>query len=380
MTNSRRCLYALSYLLLTLAPLPISTAFSPLGRSLPLRHLGTRYIKTGLSPIERCPPHRRPESPLHRRNMQGWDGDDTRYWSKIRRRILRGQMDGSNTPAIASLILINFLMFLYQTSNTVNRIRKRNPNYWPSDALSMITDTLLGTTNVRGSLTTDFIFSGFLAKRQPHRYLTAGFLHGDIIHLLLNLSAFRSLPPWLETGLGAPIFLTTFLVSIVTGNINYAFYSSQTVATSFCLGASGGICGLYGLMYVALVKMGNSQSAMRVIKGMLLLLVSGLLLDNVSNAGHIGGFLGGIVMGILFAPNYKKSYSMNRKWSLDVDSWPRDYRQMMGFGISPSRRGLFPISALWAVAAVFLVAEPRFRSIPYCIVRGLVKPGSVSRF
>ena len=133
-------------------------------------------------------------------------------------------------------------------------------------------------------------------------------------------------------------------------------------------------------MYVALVKMGNSQSASRLIKGMGLLLLAGLFLDNVSNAAHFGGFVGGLVMGILFAPNYQKSYSARRKWSLDVDSWPRDYRQVMGFGISPSRRGFLPIAVLWAIVAVFMAAEPKFRSIPVCIGRSLLKPGSLSWF
>jgi len=283
------------------------------------------------------------------------------------------------TPARSTLVVMIALMFLYQTIDTIHLIRRQNPSYWPNSALSIISDTVLGTTDVRGPLTMSFMHNEILSQRQPHRFLTSGFLHGDILHLLLNIDALRRLPSWLETGLGKPLFVTTFLVSIVTGNMGHSFnaVNSSYAGSTFCLGASGGICGLYGLMYVALTKMGQTSSAQRVLKGMALLLASGFLWDNVSNAAHLGGFFGGMVMGILCSPSYRKNYLARRKWSLEVDLWPRDYRQMMGFGISPNK-SLVPVQALWAVAACAMVLEPTFRSIPSSILASLLRPGSLS--
>jgi len=320
-----------------------------------------------------------PLSSPSQRFVGPWDGDDIRWTQKWKRRLYRTSLSGSGAaPARSLLMVINLLMFVYQTANTVHLIRTRNPAYWPRDALAIISDTILGTATVRGPLTTTFIHNAILSRRQPYRFLTAGFLHGDILHLFLNLDALRRLPSWLETGLGTPLFVTTFLVSIVTGNIGHSMMNEGT--RTFCLGASGGICGLYGLMYVALSKMGQIQKSRRVLKGILLVLASGFLWDNVSNAAHFGGFLGGVAVGILCAPHYSKSYSMRRKWSLEVDVWPKEYRQMMGFGISPTRRGLVPVAGLWAVAALVMSMEPRFRAIPGCIIRGLVNPGSLSLF
>ena len=312
-----------------------------------------------------------------------WDGDDIRWISKVKRRIVRRDSELSITPARTSLIVINLLLFIYQTVNTVSLIRIQNPTYWPGSAMSIISDTLLGATSIRGPLTTYFVHQYYYSQRQPHRFLTAGFLHGDILHLTLNVNALRKVPLWLETGLGTPLFLTTFLVSIVSGNIGHSISSGGTFALqqqAFCLGASGGICGLYGLLYVALCKMGRGQNAMSVLKSMLLLLLSGLFWDNVSNAAHLGGFVGGMVMGILCAPHYEKDYSMRRKNSLQVDPWPRDYRQMMGFGISPTKHGLVPLSMVWAVIVLIMASEPKFRAIPSCILRGLLKPGNLSSF
>ena len=347
-----------------------------------LKSYPSRVPETSTS-IFKAPPTLSSRSRVIRRNVGGWDGDDIRWLQKVKRRFYRSTLSGGSVaPARTILIVTNVLMFVYQTTNTVSLIRRRNPEYWPRDSLSIITDTLLGSTNVRGPLTTDFVHFQSLSQRQPHRFLTAGFLHGDILHLLLNLDALRRLPSWLETGLGTPLFVTTFLVSIVSGNVGHSLSSASGAygGGTFCLGASGGICGLYGLMYVVLSKMGRAQSAMGILKGMLLLLLSGLLWDSVSNAAHVGGFIGGVVMGILCAPHYSKNYAMRRKWSLEVDQWPRDYRQMMGFGIKPTKNGLIPVTLLWAAGAFVLALEPKFRSIPSCILRGLMKPGSLSYF
>ncbi|CAB9508939.1 Rhomboid family [Seminavis robusta] len=242
------------------------------------------------------------------------------------------------------LIFANFFMFVYQTVSTVQLIVQRNPRYWPRHAFSIITDTLLGSTNVRGPLTTSFVHINYLSNREPFRFLTAGFLHGDILHLLLNLYALRQLPSWVESGLGTSLFVTTFLVAIVTGNIGHSIVMASSPARTFCLGASGGICGLYGLMYVALTKMGQSQGASRI------------------------------------SANYQKDYQMRRKNSLQADMFPQSYRQVMGFGMAPSKSGFLPVQAIWVAVGILLLSEPRYQSMPGNIVRGLLHPGSLSRF
>jgi membrane associated rhomboid family serine protease len=275
-------------------------------------------------------------------------------------------------------VSLNVLVFIYQIATTVNSLRVRFPSHWPRHALSMVADAAWGSS-VAGPLTLDFASSPRLGRLQPHRFVTAGFLHGGILHLLLNVDALRRTPDWLETGLGVPLYLTTYLLSIVAGNFGHSLGSAASVGAgqSLCLGSSGGICGLYGLMWISLARMGNQSAASRVARGVALIFLYGALIPDVSNASHVGGFVAGALIGFLFGPSYAKSYAMRRKWSVEVDNSPKDYRLAMGFGKRPSKSGMLSLSALWVVVGATLLSQAKFRSMPRLVLQGLLKPGSV---
>ncbi len=299
-----------------------------------------------------------------------WEGDDIRWVQKIRRRL---SVRANNlTPAKTTLIVLNTLFFVYQVVNAVDYLRRRHPEYWPGQALAMIGDVLMGTS-ILGPFSADFVHEPKRSRIQPHRYLTSGFLHVNLIHLLVNMSLLQKSPKWLETGLGWKLFVSTFLFGIVSGNVWDSWSTLDT--TTMPHFAGGGICALYGLFFCSIIKMGNSSMGIRVFKSMGIMLMLGILIPNVSNAAHIGGFLGGILMGILCCPNYRKSYSLSRKNSLEVDFADREYRLAMGFGKVPSRRGLVPLSLLWVVAIIALASNPLYRRMPMNIYRGLLEPG-----
>jgi membrane associated rhomboid family serine protease len=303
-----------------------------------------------------------------------WEGDDIRWLSKLRRNARQRSLDFTKQPMRNLLLVLNVAAYAYQTINSVNWIQTKYPAAWPSHAVSIVWDTVTGNSRP-GPFTMAFVHSAVLSAYQPHRYLTAGFLHGSIFHLLLNMNALRQLPAWLETGLGAPLYLTTILAAIVAGNLAH---TATALDGTLCLGASGGICGLYGLLYVSLVRMGNHAAAWRVMKGMGILLVVGAVLVNVSNAGHAGGLVAGIVLGILSGPRYRKSYSLRRKNSLEVDLYSRDYRAAMGFDKVPSERGIIPLPLLWVAVLVALATQPKFRIMPRLVLQGLLDPGSLT--
>jgi hypothetical protein len=132
-------------------------------------------------------------------------------------------------------------------------------------------------------------------------------------------------------------------------------------------------------MFTALVRMGNGKAATSLLKGIGLVVLYGLLLSNISNAAHFGGFLGGVTIGLLCGPRYQRNYAARRKWSLEVDNQPRDYRVAMGFGNRPTKGGLIPLSILWMgiIGALFL-ADRRYQTIPKIIIQGLLRPGSLT--
>lgn len=222
-----------------------------------------------------------------------------------------------------------------------------------------------------------------LSSYQKHRYLSSGFLHGSILHLGMNLRALLSIPLWLENGVGKGIYLSAYLVSIVTGNIAQTLYTigdlSGRSSSSLCIGASGGICGLYGLMLSSLLKMGNADASYYVLKHMAWLLLFGYFVPNVSNAAHVGGFVGGVLVGYLFGPGYERSYSLNRADGFARDKADPEFRQMMGPGIYPSmERAIFPLKYLWMCVGLAIIARPELRLIPIALFRGILEPGSLS--
>jgi membrane associated rhomboid family serine protease len=175
-----------------------------------------------------------------------------------------------------------------------------------------------------------------LSYFQKHRYLTSGFLHGSLIHLGMNLRALLSLPTWLENGIGKGVYLSAYLVAVVTGNIAHTLSTLGELpgrsSSSLCVGASGGICGLYGLMFASLWKMANSGAAIRVFRQMLWLVAFGWLVPNLSNAAHVGGFVGGCLVGYLFGPGYSRSYSLMRRADTTLDYAEPEFRSVMGPG------------------------------------------------
>lgn len=219
-----------------------------------------------------------------------------------------------------------------------------------------------------------------LSHFQKHRYLSSGFLHGSLLHLGMNLRALVSLPSWLENGIGKGVYLSAYLAAIVTGNIAHTMSNiSGRAASALCIGASGGICGLYGLMLASMMKMGNADAAWYVMKQMVWLLAFGFLVPNVSNAGHIGGFIGGWLIGYLFGPGYERSYTLERAQGLSRDSADWEFRRMMGPGIYPyPEAAIFPLKYLWMGIGVAMLAKPDLRLIPVSLLRGVLEPGALS--
>ncbi|CAJ1942610.1 unnamed protein product [Cylindrotheca closterium] len=312
-----------------------------------------------------------------KRWLPEWDGDDIRFLSRLRRRIGRYDISISTSRTKNALITVHWLFFLYQTVTAVNVIRKGHRSYWPKHALSIIADVLLGKS-VGGPYKKDFLYSNGLGNRQPHRFLTSGFVHHSIIHFLVDMIAIRNQPSWLAMGLGGPLYLTTYLSSIVAGNVAQQWYIKNPFDRTISMGANGAIGGIYGLMYVQLMKMETSRGMFRVIKGMGLVFLIGTLIENVNPVSQVGGFVGGAFVGILCAPGYKKSYSLTRKNSVEVDPLSREYRQEVGYGILPTRGGWVPLPIYWAVvAAAIFLADDKYRMIPVKILKGLWNPGSL---
>mmetsp|Transcript_1653 Transcript_1653/g.4536 ORF Transcript_1653/g.4536 Transcript_1653/m.4536 type:complete len:423 (-) Transcript_1653:197-1465(-) len=310
--------------------------------------------QTGLNSRATFPYAQRAKLPPLAQSKDPWDGDDIRWSSRAMRRYVRSSKRRSKPIVLRSLMIGNCIAFLWQTLSSIAFFRTNYPAYWQTSSFAIILKSLEGSLTSNSPFVQRFIFASMLAKREPWRFVTAGFLHGGTFHLAANMNALNGIPEWLETGLGIPLLLTAYFAAIVAGNIGHLFV--QGGLRSYALGASGGICGLYGLMFASLAKMGNRSSASSVLQGMGTIILAGLFIPNVSNAGHIGGFIGGALVGYLSGPKYAKSYAMTRKNSVEHDPHSPQYRRSMGHGVMPTRKGTVPLPVLWCIMVACAVA------------------------
>ena len=122
--------------------------------------------------------------------------------------------------------------------------------------------------------------------------VTSVFTHEELVHLGLNMLALYFLGPMLENVLGRPRFLALFLVSGLAGSAAVMLLSDPHTPT---LGASGAIFGLVGAVAVVVLKVGGQVQAVLFFVG--LQLVFTFTVGGISWQGHIGGLIGGTLVG-----------------------------------------------------------------------------------
>lgn len=91
----------------------------------------------------------------------------------------------------------------------------------------------------------DYLFdiSAIRQRREYFRILTAGFLHANWTHLLVNGFSLFVFARNIEIGFGMVPLLTIFLVSVIGGNL-LAMLLHWNEFGYRALGASGGVCGV----------------------------------------------------------------------------------------------------------------------------------------
>jgi membrane associated rhomboid family serine protease len=135
--------------------------------------------------------------------------------------------------------------------------------------------------------------SSAVASGEYWRLLTGEFLHASPLHLVLNMVALYLFGPAAERALGTVRFVASYLtMAVAASTFVYVLTLQPTI------GASGAIFGLFGLVFVLLVKAGQDVRSLIV-----LLVINGLISLNahVSWQAHLGGFLTGVLLGAVFA-------------------------------------------------------------------------------
>src|SRR5579884_3557611 len=131
------------------------------------------------------------------------------------------------------------------------------------------------------------------------RLITAGFLHGGIIHILMNSWVLFDLGAEAEAAYGTSRMLIFYFVSTVAG-----FAASTWWSGALSIGASAGIFGLIGAMIAFGIRektaLGAAVKSLYIRWAVYGLLMGLLPFFSIDNAAHLGGLAAGFIAANVF--------------------------------------------------------------------------------
>lgn len=139
--------------------------------------------------------------------------------------------------------------------------------------------------------------------------LSAGWLHGSLLHILFNMLWVRQLAPVTAQVYGPARMVIVYVLGSVTGFaastlmplVQPAFVAHLMGGGGFTVGASAAIFGLLGALVQA-GRRGPSSLGSQAWGYAILLFAFGLFLRGVDNWAHLGGFAGGWLAALALDP------------------------------------------------------------------------------
>jgi len=130
--------------------------------------------------------------------------------------------------------------------------------------------------------------------------LSAGWLHGSLLHITFNLLWVRDLAPVVARFYGGARLIIIYSAATIVGSL-FSSTAGQYLdalpdvfhGATLSVGASGAIFGLFGAMVTYGQRLKNNEIAQRAWTYAIVLFVFGVIMPNVDNWGHLGGFVGG---------------------------------------------------------------------------------------
>ncbi|CAG8579224.1 11039_t:CDS:2 [Paraglomus occultum] len=159
---------------------------------------------------------------------------------------------------------------------------------------------------------------------QWYRFIIPIFLHGGIIHILFNMCFQLQTGVQVEREMGFWRFGIVYMASGIFGFILGGNFAQATIPS---MGASGALFGIVGILLIDLFQ--NWRIIIRpgceLAKLLAMIVFSFLLglLPGLDNFSHIGGFIMGILTGLVFMPTLKFTKLQGRvTWALRLIAFP----------------------------------------------------------
>ncbi|MCW3091642.1 MAG: gluP [Ferruginibacter sp.] len=207
-------------------------------------------------------------------------------------------LSGSNLYVTYAIISINILVFILMALNGAGIIE---PNayvhiQWGSN------------------------FSPLTLSGDWWRLITNTFIHFGIIHLAMNMYCLYTVGIYLEPMLGKVRYAAAYLCTGLLASICSLWWHTETVNSA---GASGAVFGLYGLFFALLISNLIPKSVrLALLKSIGIFIVFNLaygMKSGVDNAAHVGGLIGGFIIGLGYLLAIKKEKQEQKlQWLLPV--------------------------------------------------------------
>lgn len=171
-----------------------------------------------------------------------------------------------------------------------------------------------------------------LDYHQFWRLVTAGFLHSNLVHIATNLYALYYLGRRTEQLWGAGRFVVGYFFALLSSSLLVIACAGRD---SLTVGASGALMGLIGMLLVFSYTYRQSQGESNLFGNLLTLALINLgigLLPGISLWGHLGGLLGGLVIGWALCPRYQAVMVANNlsTLSLKMIAWGQRETSRLG--------------------------------------------------
>lgn len=194
----------------------------------------------------------------------------------------------------------------YPDEDAIDRMR-RQPKHWAN--LIIIGMNVLGFAAVEltgSSMDTEHMLDWgaswlpYIQEGQVYRLITSMFLHFDLNHLGNNMLLLLFLGDTLESQVGKGRYLLIYLGGGLLGNVCSCFYEWHAVDFYVSAGASGGVFAVMGALIAILLRERGRIGDLTLRRLGLISLLSiyhGFTASGVDNYAHLGGFLGGFLLG-----------------------------------------------------------------------------------
>ena len=142
------------------------------------------------------------------------------------------------------------------------------------------------------------------------------FLHGGLLHLIMNMMSLWSVATYLEETLGKAKTLALYLLLGATASAFSLWWHTRAGGIGNSVGASGAICGLIGVAVGFSMRHRNAARHLQshYVGWAIWIAIIGFSGMRIDNAGHVGGLIPGFLLGLVVRRRRDTGHLAHRLW------------------------------------------------------------------